>query len=53
MEKLKLHTPDLIKANVEKLASLFPQCVTEAENEDRRLFRVGVLAERVGRDRAS
>ena len=37
MEKLKLHTPDLTKANVEKLANLFPQCVTEAADENGKL----------------
>ena len=37
MEKLKLHTPDLTNANVEKLAGLFPQCVTEAANEGGKL----------------
>ena len=39
MEKLKLHTPDLTNANVEKLAGLFPQCVTEAANEGGKLVR--------------
>jgi len=33
MEKLKLHTPDLTAQNVEKLAQLFPNCVTEARDE--------------------
>ena len=39
MEKLKLHTPDLTKVNVDKLASLFPQCVTEAVDENGKLVR--------------
>lgn len=30
MEKLKMHSPDLIKANIARLAELFPNCVTEA-----------------------
>lgn len=30
MNKLKLHTPDLTAANVERIAALFPNCVTEA-----------------------
>lgn len=30
MEKLKLHSPDLTQANIDKLAELFPGCVTEA-----------------------
>ena len=34
MDKLKLHSPDLTKANITKLAELFPNCVTEAKGED-------------------
>ncbi|MES2413688.1 MAG: site-specific DNA-methyltransferase [Pseudomonadota bacterium] len=30
MEKLKLHSPDLTQANIDKLAALFPDCVAEA-----------------------
>ncbi|KAF0109535.1 MAG: hypothetical protein FD149_2817 [Rhodospirillaceae bacterium] len=37
MEKLKLHTLDLIKADIDMLAKLFPHCVTEAEDENGRL----------------
>ena len=37
MEKLKLHTPDLTAENIEKLAQLFPNCVTEARDEAGRL----------------
>jgi adenine-specific DNA-methyltransferase len=37
MEKLKLHTPDLTAENVEKLAALFPTCVTEARDENGKL----------------
>lgn len=33
MEKLKMHTPDLTVDNIEKLAALFPNCVTEALEE--------------------
>lgn len=33
MEKLKLHTPDLTVQNIEKLAALFPNCVTETRDE--------------------
>ncbi len=39
MDKLKLHTPDLAAANIEKLASLFPNCVTEAKDEKGNLKR--------------
>ena len=34
MTKLKLHTPDLTADNIEKLAALFPNCVTEAQDEN-------------------
>ena len=34
MEKLKMHTPDLTGDNVEKIAALFPNCVTEATDEN-------------------
>ena len=32
MDKLKMHSPDLIEANITKLAELFPNCVTEARD---------------------
>src|SRR4029077_14913638 len=36
---LTLHTPDLTSANIEKLATLFPDCVTEARDEKGLLTR--------------
>lgn len=33
MDKLKLHTPDLTAQNIEKIAALFPNCVSEAADE--------------------
>ena len=39
MNKLKLHTPDLTAANVERIAALFPNCVTEATDETGKLKR--------------
>ncbi len=33
MTKPKLHTPNLTAENIEKLAALFPNCVTEAKDE--------------------
>lgn len=32
MDKLKLHTPDLTAQNIEKIAALFPNCVTETKD---------------------
>ena len=32
-----METPDLIQTNIEKLAALFPACVTEARGEDGKL----------------
>ena len=37
MDKLKMETPDLTQTNIEKLAALFPACVTEARGEDGKL----------------
>ena len=34
MEKLNLHSPDFIEANIAKLAELFPSCVTETRETD-------------------
>ena len=34
MNKLKMHSPDLIQANIDKLAQLFPSCVAEARDAD-------------------
>jgi adenine-specific DNA-methyltransferase len=39
MDKLKLHTPDLTATNIEKLASLFPNCVTEVKDDSGQLKR--------------
>ena len=29
MDKLKMHSPNLVDANIEKISALFPNCVTE------------------------
>ena len=34
MEKLNLHSPDFTQANIEKLAELYPNCVTETRAAD-------------------
>lgn len=39
MDKLKLHTPDLTAQNIEKLAALFPNCVTETMDAKGKLKR--------------
>ena len=31
MDKMKMETPDLAKENFEKLAAMFPNCVTERQ----------------------
>ena len=33
MDKLKMHTPDLTAGNIEKIAALFPNCITETKDE--------------------
>ena len=37
MDKLKMETPDLTQSNIEKLAALFPTCVTEARGKNGKL----------------
>ncbi|EHZ2538222.1 site-specific DNA-methyltransferase [Vibrio parahaemolyticus] len=37
MEHLKMHSPNMVDQNIEKLAQLFPGCVTEAQGEDGKL----------------
>ena len=37
MDKLKMHTPDLSQENIEKMRSLFPNCVTEANDKNGKL----------------
>jgi len=34
MDKLKMHTPDFTQENIARLADLFPNCVTEARDEN-------------------
>ena len=34
MNKLKMHSPDLTQANIEKVAELFPNCLTETRGAD-------------------
>ena len=33
MSKLKMHTPDFIETNIDRIAELFPHCVTETKDE--------------------
>ncbi len=37
MDKFRMETSDLTQTNIEKLAALFPSCVTEARGEDGKL----------------
>ena len=39
MDRLKMHSPDLVAANIERLAELFPGCVTERQGADGTLQR--------------
>ncbi len=34
MEKLKLHSPNLVEKNIEQIGALFPNCVTESKAKD-------------------
>lgn len=37
MEKLKMHSPNLVEHNIDKLSELFPNCVTEMKDENGKL----------------
>jgi adenine-specific DNA-methyltransferase len=37
MDKLKMHSPNLTEANIDKLAELFPHCITEAQDDSGKL----------------
>ncbi|WP_305420333.1 hypothetical protein [Photobacterium leiognathi] len=37
MDKLKMHSPNLVDQNIDKLAQLFPNCVTETKGDDGKL----------------
>lgn len=39
MEKLKMHSPNPVAQNIEQLAALFPNCVTESQGKDGELKR--------------
>ncbi|WP_407491193.1 site-specific DNA-methyltransferase [Acinetobacter baumannii] len=34
MDKLKMHSPNLVDANIEKISVLFPNCITETKDEN-------------------
>ena len=33
-DQLKMHSPNLVDSNIEKIAALFPNCITEAQGEN-------------------
>ena len=39
MDKMKFETPDMTAENVEKIAALFPNCITEMKGEDGKVKR--------------
>ena len=39
MEKINLQTPDLTDKNVDKIAELFPNCITETRDESGNLVK--------------
>lgn len=39
MEKLRMTTPDLTAANIDKLAEIFPNVITESFDDEGRLHR--------------
>ena len=39
MDQMKMQTPDLTAGNIDKIAALFPNCITETRGEDGKLRR--------------
>lgn len=39
MDNLKMHPPDMTDTNIERIARIFPNCVTESEDENGRIRR--------------
>jgi len=39
MSTLKMHTPDLTKANIDRVAALFPNCITETKGDEGNIKR--------------
>ena len=39
MDKLRMETPDLTSENIDRIAALFPNCVTEMQDENGKLKR--------------
>jgi len=39
MDKLQMHTPNKVEENIEKIAALFPNCLTETKNENGEVVR--------------
>lgn len=39
MDKMKMHTPNLVDENIDKIAQLFPNCITESRDEEGNLKR--------------
>lgn len=37
MNKPKFETPDMVELNIEKLAEIFPNCITEARDKNGKL----------------
>ena len=40
MDKMKFESPDMVNANVEKIAQIFPEVLTEVKGEDGQLKKV-------------
>ncbi len=40
MSKLKMHSPDLVDANIDRIAEPFPTCVSESRDDAGKVIRV-------------
>ena len=43
MDKMKMESVDMTAQNIEKIAALFPNCITEAKDDDGKMKKVCLL----------
>ena len=44
MDKMKFESPDIVSGNIEKIAALFPNCVTEMPDENGKIKQASTLS---------
>ena len=42
-DQLKMHSPNLVDSNIEKIAALFPNCITETKDENGKKPKIAAI----------